>query len=181
MSQEVSAEKPWASNSHSKIITSCSNPVLRLLLLSEMWAALLMLCWHQSSYLWEQRSHLSDFHRRWNGSTISSRKHARVWLLRPEPRPRMSVWLYCKNTESLKCSWSLNNSCPPPLPTIPLCNPSSLLSLPCEHQRSGRVATELSPVLHPGEQRSRTSYRTPHFLFLPLPEEYAKESLLLYS
>lgn len=40
---------------------------------------------------------------------------------------------------------------PTPLPTIPSCNPSSLLVLPCEHQRSGRVVTELSCTLESRE------------------------------
>lgn len=66
---------------------------------------------------------------------FQAEKHASASCTRSRGLARLSG-----NTDSLKSSWSLNNSAPPP---IPLCDPSPLLFLPCEHQRSGRAATEL--------------------------------------
>lgn len=100
----------------------------------------------------------------------------------------MYVLIYWeKNTDSLKCSSSRNNPSPPLAPAIPPPAPSSspvnirgLADGRMREQRS-RAVTERSTVLHPGEEKNRTSYHMLHFLFLLLPEEYAEGSPLLYS
>lgn len=140
----------------------------------------------------------------WNQSKLSLRaKITVIWFLRKLKR---NPYLKCKahrglvtayrqrclsyytaktrNPQSIEILWiipAFSASLRSLLPHLPPLWTSELWHKRMRERRSG-AATECSTVLHPGEEKSRTSYHMLHFLFLLYYQRNMQKSLpLLYS